>query len=205
DSGSVWYDPQTKEGIGLHFAGETNPHPKAEHAIACHLPTVLSELNVSLTPPSVPQAMSRGLSSIEEVTSVSPSLKKIKDEMKALADIFASMDDLRVGKPVDVEKLRKAETKLKNLEFRLQFELLRAEDQSNWTLADFLYDGIEQCQQALNAVRGAIFRNILIEPDHDQIIAQFRSIRRDIDRAIQTQKIFDFVIRLAVLVRRFVL
>ena len=50
DSGSIWYDPVTKEGIGLHFAGEVNPDPKQENAIACHLPNVLEALNISLTP-----------------------------------------------------------------------------------------------------------------------------------------------------------
>ena len=50
DSGSVWYDTVTKQGVGLHFAGETNPSPTAEYGIACHLPSVLTALNVSLTP-----------------------------------------------------------------------------------------------------------------------------------------------------------
>jgi hypothetical protein len=49
DSGSVWYDTVTKQGVGLHFAGETNPDPTAEYGIACHLPSVLTALNVSLT------------------------------------------------------------------------------------------------------------------------------------------------------------
>lgn len=53
DSGSVWYDPVTKQGVGLHFGGETSPIPTSEHAIACHLPKVLTALNVSLTPKSV--------------------------------------------------------------------------------------------------------------------------------------------------------
>lgn len=50
DSGSIWYDPVTKQGVGLHFAGETSPVASLEHAIACHLPRVLTALNVSLTP-----------------------------------------------------------------------------------------------------------------------------------------------------------
>jgi len=50
DSGSIWYNPETKEAVGLHFAGETDSSPTAEHAIACHLPRVLAALNISLTP-----------------------------------------------------------------------------------------------------------------------------------------------------------
>ncbi len=51
DSGSIWYDPKTQEGVGLHFAGETSSNPE-EHAIACHLPIVLEALSVSLVPPT---------------------------------------------------------------------------------------------------------------------------------------------------------
>jgi hypothetical protein len=54
DSGAIWYDPRTQEGVGLHFAGETNRRPTDEHALACFLPSVLEELDVSLTPILVP-------------------------------------------------------------------------------------------------------------------------------------------------------
>ena len=50
DSGAIWYDPVTQEGLGLHFAGEDNSAPAAEFALACHLDAVLDELLVSLTP-----------------------------------------------------------------------------------------------------------------------------------------------------------
>ena len=57
DSGSIWYDPVTKEGVGLHFAGELDPDPRQENAIACHLPSVLEALNISLTPSTQPQGV----------------------------------------------------------------------------------------------------------------------------------------------------
>jgi len=50
DSGSLWYDPATQEGLGLHFAGEDDHAPAAEFALACHLDAVLDELLVSLEP-----------------------------------------------------------------------------------------------------------------------------------------------------------
>ena len=50
DSGSLWYDPATQEGLGLHFAGEDDHAPAAEYALACHLDAVLDELLVSLEP-----------------------------------------------------------------------------------------------------------------------------------------------------------
>lgn len=50
DSGSVWLDEESGEGVGLHVAGETHSAPEAEHALACHLPVVLDELGLSLTP-----------------------------------------------------------------------------------------------------------------------------------------------------------
>jgi endonuclease G len=50
DSGALWYDPVSEEGLGLHFAGEDDSAPAAEFALACHLDAVLDELMVSLTP-----------------------------------------------------------------------------------------------------------------------------------------------------------
>ncbi|MEL7466426.1 MAG: hypothetical protein AAFN79_20300 [Pseudomonadota bacterium] len=48
DSGSLWISPNSGDAVGLHFAGEANPNPAAEHAIACHLAEVLEELDVRL-------------------------------------------------------------------------------------------------------------------------------------------------------------
>lgn len=48
DSGSIWTDPQTGLGVGLHFAGETSPLPQEEHAIACHLSRVMSRLGLDV-------------------------------------------------------------------------------------------------------------------------------------------------------------
>lgn len=50
DSGSLWYSPEDKMAVGLHFAGEDNLAPTEEHALACNLPAVLDELNLSLVP-----------------------------------------------------------------------------------------------------------------------------------------------------------
>jgi len=48
DSGSLWYDPTTSLGVGLHFGRDASG---TGAVLACHLPTVLSKLRVSLTPP----------------------------------------------------------------------------------------------------------------------------------------------------------
>jgi endonuclease G len=48
DSGAIWYNPETQEAVGLHFAGETASSQIEEHALACHLPRVLAALNISL-------------------------------------------------------------------------------------------------------------------------------------------------------------
>ncbi len=48
DSGAIWYDPDSWEGIGLHIAGESDPDPTKESAIACYLERVLEVLDVSL-------------------------------------------------------------------------------------------------------------------------------------------------------------
>ena len=48
DSGSIWYDPDSKEAVGLHFAGETSPNPSREHALACFTSRVFPKLNIDL-------------------------------------------------------------------------------------------------------------------------------------------------------------
>src|SRR5262245_1135222 len=50
DSGAMWYAENDGKGVGLHFAGETDPEPTEENALACHLPDVLEQLNISLVP-----------------------------------------------------------------------------------------------------------------------------------------------------------
>ncbi len=51
DSGSLWLiddgDAASDIAVGLHFAGETDTSPEAEHAIACNIDTVFKKLNVS--------------------------------------------------------------------------------------------------------------------------------------------------------------
>ena len=50
DSGSLWLidDKNNSDiAVGLHFAGESDPSPTAEHAIACNIHSVLSKLKVS--------------------------------------------------------------------------------------------------------------------------------------------------------------
>lgn len=48
DSGSVWYHADSGDAVGLHFAGETNPNPMAEHAIACNLTEVVDKLEIRI-------------------------------------------------------------------------------------------------------------------------------------------------------------
>jgi len=57
DSGSLWLihkGGDASDGIaaGLHFAGETDSRPSAEHAIACYIDRVLDKLDVSFIDPS---------------------------------------------------------------------------------------------------------------------------------------------------------
>lgn len=48
DSGAIWFDPQTGEGIGIHFDGEKSNDPKQECAFAQDLGAALTTMNVSL-------------------------------------------------------------------------------------------------------------------------------------------------------------
>lgn len=49
DSGSVWYDPNTMEGLVLHNSGETDNTPDSEFAKGYSLLAVMEKLNISLT------------------------------------------------------------------------------------------------------------------------------------------------------------
>ncbi len=48
DSGATWFDRRTRMAVGLHVAGAAGADPRQEHAIACHMPTVLDRLGVRL-------------------------------------------------------------------------------------------------------------------------------------------------------------
>jgi endonuclease G len=50
DSGSVWIGESSGKAVGLHFAGETNPAPIAEHAIANRMVKVAELLDISFKP-----------------------------------------------------------------------------------------------------------------------------------------------------------
>ena len=54
DSGSVWMIAEGRnKGVvaGLHFAGETDPAPRAERAIACNIHSVIGKLDVTFRQP----------------------------------------------------------------------------------------------------------------------------------------------------------
>ena len=50
DSGSVWVDEASGNAVGLHFAGETDPSPSAENAIANQMVHVAADMDFSFTP-----------------------------------------------------------------------------------------------------------------------------------------------------------
>jgi endonuclease G len=50
DSGSVWINQNNGKAVGLHFAGETDPSPTAENAVANRMTEVARVLNFSFTP-----------------------------------------------------------------------------------------------------------------------------------------------------------
>ncbi|MEH2156996.1 hypothetical protein [Nostoc sp.] len=134
----------------------------------------------------------------------STGLKKIKEQIKQIINSIDSIANMSTGKPIDIQVFQQAEKNLKNILFRLQSALLQAEEEENWEFVDMLSEAIDQCQDALNAVRASLFTQVLIRPDHDQIIADLRNIKRDIDAAIQAEKVLNFFISLTRVVIRFV-
>jgi hypothetical protein len=132
------------------------------------------------------------------------SLNQVKEQIKQIINNIESIANLPTGKPIALQIFQQSQKSLKNILFRLQFALLQAEEAENWELVDMLYEAIEQCQNALNAVRTATFTQVLLSPDHDQIIDDLRNIKRDIDAAIEAEKVLGFFMRLAHVVIRFV-
>ena len=56
DSGSVWMIAEGKNAnvpVGLHFAGEIDPDPGAEHALACNIHSVMEKLDVTFDRTSI--------------------------------------------------------------------------------------------------------------------------------------------------------
>lgn len=50
DSGSVWISEASNRAVGLHFAGEVDSSPTAEHAVANRMEKVADLMNISFTP-----------------------------------------------------------------------------------------------------------------------------------------------------------
>jgi endonuclease G len=109
DSGALWYDPQTGEGLGLHFAGESDPAPTAEYALACHLDEVLDELNISLQPVQVaeqpaPQpvqpAPAQPVPSPPQPAATGPSLLDLLRGAGVTEEVISNLDIPEIGDAV---------------------------------------------------------------------------------------------------------
>jgi hypothetical protein len=50
DSGALWLRSGSATAVGIHFAGETDPRPEEEHAIACYATRVFDRLEIELMP-----------------------------------------------------------------------------------------------------------------------------------------------------------
>ena len=53
DSGSVWLETSTTAAVGLHYAGETDPSPAAERAMAKRISKVINCLGISFGSPGI--------------------------------------------------------------------------------------------------------------------------------------------------------
>jgi hypothetical protein len=84
DSGSIWIKDGTRTAVGLHFAGETDPRPSEEHAIACFVTRVFPRLDIQ------PWSAAQGIET-REGTEV---LSQLSNELgaAATAGIFDTID-----------------------------------------------------------------------------------------------------------------
>lgn len=88
DSGSAWLLDNTQTMVGLHFAGETDPRPEEEHALACYASTVFSRLDISLMSEEI----------IEEVKINENVFHSLSNELgkAALSNLFNNVDSRQI-------------------------------------------------------------------------------------------------------------
>ena len=75
DSGSVWMmaeGPHKNVVVGLHFAGETDPNPNEEHALACNIHSIFEKLDVTFDSTGARESESALLSRFIDVSSRLP-------------------------------------------------------------------------------------------------------------------------------------
>ena len=89
DSGSVWYEPESGAGVGLHFGGELSSDTEQEFGLACHLDLVLNELNASLTPVAGPP--------LAQVASVAESAGELDREFDRIGSDSESSKTIQVN------------------------------------------------------------------------------------------------------------
>lgn len=115
DSGSVWYHEGSKQAVGLHFAGETNPLPNQEHAIACNLKTVMEALDIRLA-------------TAEDLLNAS---RENYDQESLASSLITKQSKIIETNPVSLEKVAKATgASVRNKVIKTVCGVLRRESQS---------------------------------------------------------------------------
>lgn len=103
DSGSCWLSDDADHRdvlVGLHLAGETDPDPAAEHALACNIHSVFDKLNVALQPPVQPRTdgtrlvgvLGRGEPGAREAEEVPEDLPALNLDSLAELERFLDLD-----------------------------------------------------------------------------------------------------------------
>ena len=121
----------------------------------------------------------------------------IKEILEQLRAILNSLPDLNSNdNKIDIPTLQNTEAKLNDLLPMLQLAELQAEEERDWALLNKIRPAIDNCENALDAVRAAIIRGVVVGL-HQQDMQAMQDIRSRINRAAQAQQIFDGLVGLA--------
>jgi hypothetical protein len=94
DSGSAWLIDESADRdiiVGLHFAGENDPNPASEHALACPIVPVLEMLKVTLNP---------GTPQLDEGTDLAAIVRRIERLESLLDQPRAPVHEVEVSRSV---------------------------------------------------------------------------------------------------------
>jgi hypothetical protein len=121
----------------------------------------------------------------------------IKEILEKLIAIINSLPNLESSDTkIDIPTLQKAEENFNDLLAMLQSVKIQAQREENWNLLKIVRPAIRDCRDALDAVRAAIIRGVVIGL-HQQDMQAMKDIRERINRAAKAQQVFDGLVGLA--------
>ena len=121
-------------------------------------------------------------------------IKEILEKLRAIINSLPKLESSDTK--IDIPTLQKAEENLNDLLAMFQSVKIQARREGNWDLLQIVRPAIRDCADALDAVRAAIIRGVVIGL-HQQDMQEMKDIRERINRAAKAQQVFDGLVGLA--------